>query len=167
MNCTDYKEQISRFVDNELEPLSQIALFDHLAECMECQLFLDSLMKFKSLKNREEVEFPSEIDEGLFNEVNRRRFVYRLGKRGLEVKTPFWERKVAMPMPALAAMIVVAVLGVSSLFVNLLAPGRALQAEASQRPQTERVVQTRETIVYGLPAMTVYGQDTRTNRTGL
>jgi len=167
MNCQYYREQVSAFVDNELESSSQTALFDHLSECMECHLFLDSLMKFKSLKHREEEEFPHEIDEALFDEVHRRKYIYTLGKRGLEVKVPLWQRRVALPVPALAAMIVALVLGVSTLFVNLLAEVKPSPPGPVQNAATERVVEKRETIVYGVPGVTIYGQQARTERTGL
>ncbi len=167
MDCNDYREQVSAFVDNELNQESQTHLFDHLAVCSECHLFLDSLMKFKSLKHQDETEYPTEIDVALFEEVNRRKFIYTLGKNGIEVRQPFWQRRVALSVPALTALVAAVLIGISTLFVSLLAQGKAPRGQTVQNIPVERRVERRETIVYGVPGVTVYGQAEKRPKTGL
>jgi hypothetical protein len=167
MDCTHYKEQVSAFVDNELDPESQTRLFDHLASCSECHLFLDSLMKFKSMKHQEELEFPEEVDEHLFEEINRRKFIYKLGKSGIEVRPPFWKRRVTLPVPTLTAILAALLIGISALFANLLAQGAGSKAQLVQNSRAEQNVERRETIVYGVSGVTVYGHPGAAQKTGL
>ena len=167
MNCTNYREQVSAFVDNELDPGSQTQLFDHLANCSECHLFLDSLMKFKSMKHQEELEFPTEVDGYLFEEINRRKFVYKLGKVGIKVKPPFWERRVALPVPTLTVILAALFIGVSTLFMNFLTQSGGPKPQPAQSPVAERKVETRETIVYGVAGVTVYGRPAVAQKTGM
>lgn len=167
MNCNYYKEQVSLFIDNELDPGSQTQLFDHLASCSECHLFLDSVMKFKSMKNQEEIGFPSEVDTFLFEEIKRREYVYTLGKHGLEVKPPFWQRRVALSVPALTAIIAAIIIGVSTLFVNVLMLGSQPRIQQVQTLPDEKKAERQEVIVYGVPGITVYGQVAKTGKTNL
>ncbi len=167
MNCIYYREQVSAFVDNELDPGSQTQLFDHLANCSECHLFLDSMMKFKSMKHQEELEFPAEVDGHLFEEINRRKFVYKLGKNGIQVKLPFWQRRVALPVPTLTVMIAALLIGGSTLFMNLLTQGSGSKNQSIQNALEEKKVETREIIVYGVSGVTVYGRSGTSQKTGL
>ena len=167
MNCKYYREQVSLFVDNELDQGSQVQLFDHLANCSECHLFLDSVMKFKSMKHQEEIAFPSEVDTNLFEEIKNRKYVYTLGRHGIEVKVPFWQRRVALSLPTLTAMIAAIILGLSTLFVNVLTLGNPLKTQQTQNVQEVRKVERQDVMVYGVPGVTVYGQTGKPARTGL
>ena len=167
MNCSYYREQISAFVDNELEPGSQTQLFDHLANCSECHLFLDSVMKFKSMKHQEEVMFPSDIDSDLFDEIKHREYIYTLGDNGLEVKVPFWQRRVALSIPTLTAISAVVLIVLSTLFVNVLTLGEQARTQPEQVVQDAKKVQRQDVMVYGVPGMTVYSKPEKSTKTGL
>jgi len=166
MNCNHYKEQVSLFMDNELGPGAQTQLFDHLANCLECHLFLDSIMKFKSMKHEEEIAFPDEIDQNLFEEIKRREYVYALGKHGLEVKAPFWQRRIALSLPALTAITTGIIILVSTLFVNVLSLGGQLKNQPMQTTQTVKKVDQKDVMVYGVPGVTVYSHSGKTEKAG-
>lgn len=167
MNCNRYKEQVSLFMDNELGPGEQTQLFDHLANCLDCHLFLDSIMKFKSMKHEEEIAFPGEIDQYLFEEIKHREYVYRLGKHGIEVKAPFWQRRVALSLPTLTAITAAVVILVSTLFVNVLSLGEQLKSPPVQTTQDLKKTDRQDVIVYGVPGVTVYSSTRRPVKTGL
>jgi hypothetical protein len=167
MSCTYYREQVSLFVDNELDAGSQTKLFDHLAGCMECHLFLDSIMQFKSMKHRDTTIFPTEIDSSIFEEIKTRNYFYKLGRKGLQVKVPFWKRRVALSLPALTAMIVAVAIGISTLFVNILSVGGQPTLPPTAAVEQSTRVEKREVIVYGVPGVTVYGQSTKAGKSEL
>jgi hypothetical protein len=154
-------------MDNELGPGEQTQLFDHLANCLDCHLFLDSIMKFKSMKHEEEVAFPDEIDQNLFEEIKHREYIYRLGKHGLEVKAPFWQRRVALSLPTLTAITAAVVILVSTLFVNVLSLGEQLKNPPAQTTQDLKKTDRQEVIVYGVPGVTVYSSTKKPVKTGL
>jgi hypothetical protein len=158
MNCNQYKEQVSLFMDNELGPGAQTQLFDHLANCLDCHLFLDSIMKFKSMKHEEEITFPDEIDQNLFEEIKHREYVYTLGKHGLEVKAPFWQRRIALSLPTLTAITAAVIILVSTLFVNVLSLGGQLKNQPVQTTQAVKNAEQKNVMVYGVPGVTVYSR---------
>ncbi|MGA9364482.1 MAG: zf-HC2 domain-containing protein [Bacteroidota bacterium] len=167
MNCNRYKEQVSLFMDNELGAGEQTQLFDHLANCLDCHLFLDSIMKFKSMKHEEEIAFPDEIDQNLFEEIKHREYVYRLGKHGLEVRAPFWQRRVALSLPTLTAITAAIVILVSTLFVNVLSLGEQPKTPPTQTTQDLKKSNRQDVIVYGVPGVTVYSSTGKPVKTGL
>jgi hypothetical protein len=167
MNCSHYREQVSLFMDNELAPGAQTQLFDHLANCPDCHLFLDSIMKFKSIKHEEEIAFPEEIDQNLFDKIKEREYVYTLGKHGLEIKAPFWKRRIAFSLPAFTAITAAIIILVSTLFVNVLSLGEQLKNQPVQTTQDVRKVERKDVMVYGVPGLTVYSQSRKPEKTGL
>jgi predicted anti-sigma-YlaC factor YlaD len=48
MNCEQYQENISQFIDGELDIESESNLFRHLGECNECRGFLKETMSLRS-----------------------------------------------------------------------------------------------------------------------
>jgi hypothetical protein len=167
MDCKYYKEQVSLFIDNELGPGEQSQLFDHLADCMDCHMFLDSTMKFKSMKHQERIAFPEEIDQNLFEEIKRREYVYSLGKNGLEVKPPFWQRRIALSLPTVTAITAAVVILVSTLFVNVISLGDQVKNQHVQTSQELRKAERQEVMVYGVPGVTVYGHQGKPGRGGM
>jgi hypothetical protein len=167
MDCKHYREQVSLFIDNELGQGEQTQLFDHLANCMDCHLFLDSTMKFKSMKHGEEIAFPDEIDRNLFDEIKRREYVYSLGKNGLEVKAPFWQRRVALSLPTVTAITAAVIILVSTLFVNVLSLGGQLKNQPVQTAQDLKKADRQEVMVYGVRGVTVYGHEAKAEKSGM
>jgi hypothetical protein len=48
MNCEQYQEQISQFIDGELENVNESSLFQHLSTCDECCGFLKETLSLRS-----------------------------------------------------------------------------------------------------------------------
>ncbi len=48
MNCENYQEQISKFVDGELSIEEEGGMFIHLGACLQCRSFLKNLYSLKS-----------------------------------------------------------------------------------------------------------------------
>ena len=44
MNCEQYQEQTSQFIDGELEIVSETELFKHLGICEQCRTFLKNAL---------------------------------------------------------------------------------------------------------------------------
>ena len=57
MSCERAQEQVSLWIDAELEESAQAALFGHLEGCSECRRFLDSMVRFRKAAavDREEI----------------------------------------------------------------------------------------------------------------
>jgi predicted anti-sigma-YlaC factor YlaD len=52
MNCTAYHEEVSRYIDRELDEGRIVSLFAHLAGCKDCRGFLGSMMELRSAIHR-------------------------------------------------------------------------------------------------------------------
>jgi anti-sigma factor RsiW len=48
MNCEQYQEQISQFIDGELPPTAETDLFIHLGECEHCRTFLKNALSLRN-----------------------------------------------------------------------------------------------------------------------
>jgi predicted anti-sigma-YlaC factor YlaD len=48
MNCEQYQEFISQFIDGELDSVNELSLFQHLSTCDECRGFLKETMSLRS-----------------------------------------------------------------------------------------------------------------------
>jgi len=47
-SCNEYQQQISQYIDNQLEDSDTSELFRHLGDCEECRDFLKSILKLRS-----------------------------------------------------------------------------------------------------------------------
>jgi anti-sigma factor RsiW len=66
MNCRDYQQMISRFVDQELKATAGAELFEHLGTCAQCREFLESTLKLTA--ELEKIEMPPELAEAVGNQ---------------------------------------------------------------------------------------------------
>ncbi|MBN1397429.1 MAG: zf-HC2 domain-containing protein [Bacteroidetes bacterium] len=48
MNCEQYQEHISQFIDGELENVNESSLFQHLSTCDDCRGFLKETLSLRS-----------------------------------------------------------------------------------------------------------------------
>ncbi len=63
MTCNDYQEQISAYVDSELEPAGETALFAHLGICPTCRGFLKDTVQLRvDLRSQVSVAQPAALD---------------------------------------------------------------------------------------------------------
>jgi anti-sigma factor RsiW len=64
MNCEQYQEYVSQFIDGELEEGRESELFHHLSTCASCQEFLKSTMQLRSeLWKTQAVPLPGQLRE--------------------------------------------------------------------------------------------------------
>lgn len=61
MNCRDYQQVISKFVDLELKATASAELFEHLGKCAQCREFLDTMMKLSA--ELDKIGTPLELSE--------------------------------------------------------------------------------------------------------
>jgi predicted anti-sigma-YlaC factor YlaD len=63
MNCEQYQEQISQFMDGELLPAPETELFVHLGSCEQCRTFLkDALALRNTLALTRQTDVPASLD---------------------------------------------------------------------------------------------------------
>ncbi|RPH38091.1 zf-HC2 domain-containing protein, partial [bacterium] len=49
MNCDDFQEDASRFMDRMLDASGQVGLFAHLSSCSDCRSFLASSVRVREV----------------------------------------------------------------------------------------------------------------------
>jgi predicted anti-sigma-YlaC factor YlaD len=70
MNCEQYQENISQFIDGELECASETSLFQHLSTCDECCRFLKETMNLRSeLLNKQTVTVPERLKNNILAKI--------------------------------------------------------------------------------------------------
>ncbi len=74
MNCQNVIQELSSFIDGELDASSRLELESHLKDCGECQLVVDQTKKTVRLFcDSEPIELPGEVRNRL-HEALRRKF---------------------------------------------------------------------------------------------
>ncbi len=91
MSC-EFGEQVSMLMDGELPADAQAEIRDHLASCTECQLMQRDFLLF-----RVEIGKLSGVAYGA------------PGRQMSNARLSFWKRAVSVPVPAVAAVLFVAV----------------------------------------------------------
>ena len=78
--CTDDEAEIrlNEYVDGELDPAEQPALFGHLAACAGCRHQFDALLAFRLAARQEPLAVPASADAALFARLDKQR---RLSRR--------------------------------------------------------------------------------------
>jgi len=61
MNCEQYQENVSQFIDGELDNASELSLFQHLGECDKCRGFLKDTMNLHTELLSEQVVIVPEL----------------------------------------------------------------------------------------------------------
>ena len=63
MNCEQYQEQISQFIDGELPPTAETDLFVHLGVCEQCRTFLKNALSLRNiLAFTPQITVPASLD---------------------------------------------------------------------------------------------------------
>ena len=165
MDCTSRQEQTSLFIDGELSMSDQVDLFKHLAVCTECQLFLDSLLKWKEIQRRESVQFPAEIDEAVLSGIEQGDAVRRDLPRRNERIPSFWGKRITLPVPmalAVGAALVIAVALLISFVARSPEPDQALRTIFAGKKMPSQP--TTIIFLYGLPEVQVVGEASSSQR---
>jgi hypothetical protein len=64
MNCDQYQEHISQFIDEELSPSTEAELFAHLGVCELCRTFLKNALSLKdALVYTRQINVPASLDQ--------------------------------------------------------------------------------------------------------
>ena len=109
MTCEGYQEQVSQLIDNELEEQESPAMFAHLSTCAECRGFLHTSLRLRSgLQEHGPLLAPTHVDEKVLGTAPSKR---RLVPDRLAIPSVLWKRRVSLPVPVAAAVIVLLMLG--------------------------------------------------------
>jgi anti-sigma factor RsiW len=64
MNCEQYQETISQFIDGELDSTGESSLFRHLGSCDHCRTFLKNILSLRNtLTGTREIIIPASLDQ--------------------------------------------------------------------------------------------------------
>jgi predicted anti-sigma-YlaC factor YlaD len=132
MTCEGYQEQVSQFIDNELEERDAPALFSHLSTCEECRGFLRTTMRLRAgLQEQAPLLAPNHLDEKVMGArpASKRFAPDRVAIPGV-TPTIVWKRRISLPVPVAAVVIVLLMLGsiaLSSLWFRGSEPGYQTQ----------------------------------------
>jgi len=71
MNCEQYQEYISQFIDGELPPTAEIELFVHLGVCEQCRTFLKNVLSLSNtLTLSQQMTVPASLDQRILNQMS-------------------------------------------------------------------------------------------------
>ncbi len=142
MTCIEVQQQISAFVDGQMDSGEEAGVFGHLGSCAECCGFLQASIRLRGMITR--IATP-QISRGLDTRVLtiplKTRTAARGRKRNIRLAA-LWQQRLHVPVPAAAAGVTLAILTtVLSLWLWFSPLG-----------------QTRQEVVYvfGLPQVEVY-----------
>ena len=66
MNCEQYQEQVSQFMDGELPPITENELFAHLGTCEICRGFLKNVISLRNTMTLDQqIAVPASLDRRL------------------------------------------------------------------------------------------------------
>jgi hypothetical protein len=155
MNCTKYQEQISQFIDGELELRMQVDLFRHLSVCAACQMRIDGSVRLKEAIRNERIPYPRELDDAILGQIVRSTPEPAMAPGVLRQRESGWSRRITAPLHLAVSIVIIIVLAGMLL-------GRALfpPEDSRRQPATTRAdnAQTQPAIfVYGMPPVEIYG----------
>jgi hypothetical protein len=147
MNCTEYREWASLFLDGELETHQQVDLFKHLAQCAECQSFIDVLLHAREAQRAERIPFPSDLDDRIISGLTPPWVIAPARTAN------FWKRTIALPVPFAAAIAIILIAALTMVFFNRSVERQTLPAFVHQiLGQPNAVI-----VVYTMPPVEVHG----------
>ena len=143
MNCTGYHEDVSRYIDRELDEGRIAPLFAHLAGCENCRGFLGSMMALRSTLHR--LPAPG-VPATLDRRIRSIRPGRRRSARVLFDRISFWwNLRLPVPVPVLA--------GTAALLLSAALVSFSLWQSARRTPAPELQVM----YIMSLPTVEVEG----------
>ncbi len=115
MNCDDFQEHASRFIDGMLNASDQAALFEHLSDCSGCRSFLSSSVRVREVIEHDHVDVPTELDEKIFERLSGRPNLFPAAQ---DRKRSLWRREVVLSFPLAAAALLLVIL--ASVLISLV-----------------------------------------------
>jgi len=71
MNCEQYQEYISQFIDGELDNADEACLFGHLGLCEQCRTFLKNVLSLRNtLTVSPQLAVPASLDQRVLNQLS-------------------------------------------------------------------------------------------------
>ncbi|HUN65144.1 MAG TPA: hypothetical protein VMW43_03520 [Bacteroidota bacterium] len=71
MNCREQQEIIQEYLDDGGNDRMQESLFGHIAGCMECRAFFDSILRTRSAGRSDSTSCPSALDDAVLSLIPR------------------------------------------------------------------------------------------------
>ena len=98
MNCEQYQEYVSQFIDGELDSKYESIMFRHLGTCDHCRSFLKNILSLRNtLTGAREMVVPSSLDKKVLQQP--------------VLQQPFWMKiKTQYSIRAIALAIIISVL---------------------------------------------------------
>jgi len=95
MNCEQYQEQISQFIDGELLPTAETELFVHLGVCEHCRTFLKNTLSLRNIfASAQQIAIPASLDQQVLDQNSsvtkkavHQNFVWRFTKAQYSFRT--------------------------------------------------------------------------------
>jgi TonB family protein len=110
MKACAFENQAQQWHDGELPYENQAALFHHLAECEQCRRLLHDLKNIRQWAQQAQLDFPEDLDRPLFQVWSSQ----RADPVSSTATKPFWKRRIALPAPLIAAMLLLIVVSIFS-----------------------------------------------------
>lgn len=101
MDCKEFRELVDLYMDRELSPEAAVAAREHVADCVACSRVEQQLQQMRNTVKR--VVNQDQPPPALLQRVSQSR-----SAPGTLSDVPFWRKRVRIPMPAFA-MILLAV----------------------------------------------------------
>ena len=140
MNCDTYEEQLSAWMDNEINDEETKSLFGHLHGCQACREAFRSAQRLRlNLREEQPPMAPAELDEKVMSLIPRPR-IYAGDRKAIRIVA--WRRRVSLPLPVAAVVALLLMIGSAAISLKLF---------ESQKTQTQTIYITT------LPAVDVYG----------
>ena len=128
----DAEVLLNEYVDGELDPARQPALFAHLAECADCRAQFDALFAFRLAVRQEPLAVPPAVDAAIFARLDGARRAGRRAPDRRAERSPLGgalRRRVSVGLALVVACAAVVV-------------GATLAEEPRPAPPEDRVVET-------------------------
>ena len=109
MTCEQYEEQVSALIDHELKDEETEMLFVHLSTCRACRRSLQSVLDLRSdLGEQVSPMAPKELDERMLKVMS---IPKRLEADRKPVRGHVWTRRISIPLPIAAAIMMILIAG--------------------------------------------------------
>lgn len=107
--CEGYQEQISQLIDHELGESDSPTLFAHLGACGKCRRFLTTTLQLRSgLQEQAPILASTYLDEKVLGRLAAKR---RLAADRTALPARVWTRRISLPFPVAAVVILLLMLG--------------------------------------------------------
>jgi len=145
MNCAAYQEDISRYLDDDLSDREEQEMFAHLAGCESCRGFVRDVMQLRNALRRIPAPEPSDsLDRRVLSIPEQ---WAREHHHVLSRTAGFWKQRLAVPMPAAAAVLL------AFLLTTVLALSMWFRPVEQTKPEVRYIMGLPEVEVRGIPGL--------------